>query len=226
MAAWKESPDIAEGAVVREQQTLLIIPDVSQMQVKVGVHESKIERLKIGMPAKVQLQDLTLDGTVSEIAEMTRPAGWWTGNLVKYDTIIKLKPCDGLKPGMSAVVDIVLTEHQDVLTIPVAAIVESADGVACWVKTNDGPQKKPLRLGDTNDQFTVVLDGLVEGDEVLLNPLAEAEEAQQMALLPSANQANVTSENKSSDSVKGKAASTDTRTLTNTKSVNTDKAAN
>ena len=128
MAAWKETPDIAEGAIVREQQTLLMIPDVSQMQVKVGVHESKIERLKIGMPAKVQLQDLTLDGTVSEIAEVTRPAGWWTGNLVKYDTIIKLKPCDGLKPGMSAVVDIVLTEHQDVLTIPVAAIVESVDG--------------------------------------------------------------------------------------------------
>jgi HlyD family secretion protein len=90
MAAWKETPDIAEGAIVREQQTLLMIPDVSQMQVKVGVHESKIERLKIGMPAKVQLQDLTLDGTVSEIAEVTRPAGWWTGNLVKYDTITKM----------------------------------------------------------------------------------------------------------------------------------------
>ena len=225
MAAWKETPDIAEGAIVREQQTLLMIPDVSQMQVKVGVHESKIERLKIGMPAKVQLQDLTLDGTVSEIAEVTRPAGWWTGNLVKYDTIIKLKPCDGLKPGMSAVVDIVLTEHQDVLTIPVAAIVESVDGAACWVKTSDGTQKRPLRLGDTNDQFTVVLDGLMEGEEVLLNPLAEADEAQQMALLPNANPSNGKGENDDKGSVKGKSASTETKTLTNTKAVNTAKAA-
>ena len=225
MAAWKETPDIAEGAIVREQQTLLMIPDVSQMQVKVGVHESKIERLKIGMPAKVQLQDLTLDGTVSEIAEVTRPAGWWTGNLVKYDTIIKLKPCDGLKPGMSAVVDIVLTEHQDVLTIPVAAIVESVDGAACWVKTSDGTQKRPLRLGDTNDQFTVVLDGLMEGEEVLLNPLAEADEAQQMALLPNANPSNGKGENDDKGSVKGKSASTETKTLTNTKAVNTEKAA-
>ena len=35
-AEWKETPDIEEGAVVREQQTLLMIPDVSKMQVKVG----------------------------------------------------------------------------------------------------------------------------------------------------------------------------------------------
>ena len=75
MAAWKDTPDIEEGATVREQQTLLMIPDVSQMQVKVGIHESKVERLKVGMPAKVQLQDLLLEGTVGEIAEVTRPAG-------------------------------------------------------------------------------------------------------------------------------------------------------
>ena len=41
-AEWKETPDIEEGAVVREQQTLLMIPDLGKMQVKVGVHESKV----------------------------------------------------------------------------------------------------------------------------------------------------------------------------------------
>ena len=133
MAAWKDTPDITEGAVVREQQTLLIIPDVSKMQVKVGIHESKVDRLKVGMPAKVQLQELVLEGEVSEIAEVTRPAGWWTGNLVKYDTKIAIKPHPGLKPGMSAIVDVVLATHDNVLTIPVASIVESKDGFPCWV---------------------------------------------------------------------------------------------
>ncbi len=45
-AEWKETPDIEEGAVVREQQTLLMIPDVSKMQVKVGIHESKVDQLQ------------------------------------------------------------------------------------------------------------------------------------------------------------------------------------
>ena len=186
MAAWKDTPDIEEGATVREQQTLLMIPDVSQMQVKVGIHESKVERLEVGMPAKVQLQDLTLDGSVGEIAEVTRPAGWWTGNVVKYDTIIKLEPHSGLKPGMSAIVDVVLAKHDDVLTIPVAAIVESGSGFYCWVQTEMGVKQRVIKLGDSNDEFTVVLVGLTEGEQVILNPLAFIEEAQALAIQPAA----------------------------------------
>lgn len=182
MAAWKDTPDITEGAVVREQQTLLMIPDFTQMQVKVGIHESKVDRLKVGMKAKVQLQELVLEGEVSEIAEVTRPAGWWTGNLVKYDTIIKLPQHPGLKPGMSAVVDIVLAEHKDVLTVPVAAIIEGSSGLFCWIQTPEGVRKRLVKIGDTNDQFSIILDGLSESDEVVLNPLAYIDEAQELAM--------------------------------------------
>jgi multidrug efflux pump subunit AcrA (membrane-fusion protein) len=182
MAAWKDTPDITEGAVVREQQTLLMIPDFTQMQVKVGIHESKVDRLKVGMKAKVQLQELILEGEVSEIAEVTRPAGWWTGNLVKYDTIIKLPQHPGLKPGMSAVVDIVLADHKDVLTVPVAAIIEGSGGLFCWVQTPEGARKRVVRVGDTNDQYSIILDGLSESDEVVLNPLAYIDEAQELAM--------------------------------------------
>lgn len=181
-AAWKETPDIEEGAMVREQQTLLMIPDLNKMQVKVGIHESKVDRLKIGMRARVQLQDITLEGEIAEIAEVTRPAGWWTGNLVKYDTIIKLPPYPNLKPGMSAIVDVILAQYQDVLTVPVAAIVESPSGYLCWVKVDSGVEKRVIQLGDTNDEFTVVTGGLREGEEVVLNPLAYIDEAQMQAI--------------------------------------------
>lgn len=183
-AEWKETPDIEEGAVVREQQTLLMIPDLSKMQVKVGVHESKVGRLRLGMRANVELQDSSLVGEVDEIAEVTRPAGWWTGNMVKYDTIIRLESQAGLKPGMSAVVDIVLADHRDVLKIPVAAIVQGPSGYMCWVKTSQGIKKRVIELGDTNDEFTIVTAGLSERDEVVLNPTAYLEEAQTEAMKP------------------------------------------
>ncbi len=183
-AEWKETPDIEEGARVREQQTLLMIPDTSKMQVKVGVHESKVSRLRIGMTAKVALQDLELTGKVNEIAEVTRPAGWWTGNMVKYDTMIRLDPQPGLKPGMSAVVDIVLASYTDVLKVPVAAIVESADGYLCWIRKDDQIERRNVTLGDTNDEYTVVESGLSEGDDVVLNPLSHLEQAEREALKP------------------------------------------
>ncbi|MDG2224437.1 MAG: efflux RND transporter periplasmic adaptor subunit [Rubripirellula sp.] len=184
-AEWKETPDIEEGAVVREQQTLLMIPDLSKMQVKVGVHESKVGRLTTGMSAKIELQDLIMEGTVKDIAEVTKPAGWWTGNMVKYDTIIRLEPKPGLKPGMSAVVDIVLAKHADILKVPVAAVIGTEQGFFCWVSNGEKVEMRKVDLGDTNDEFTVVKTGLKEGDQVVLNPIAFIEDAQRQAMRPS-----------------------------------------
>ncbi|MDA7864543.1 efflux RND transporter periplasmic adaptor subunit [bacterium] len=197
-AEWKETPDIEEGARVREQQTLLMIPDTSKMQVKVGVHESKVGRLRIGMTAKVALQDLELTGKVDEIAEVTRPAGWWTGNMVKYDTMIRLDPQPGLKPGMSAVVDIVLASYTDVVKVPVAAIVQSTDGYLCWIRKDGQIERRNVTLGDTNDEYIIVQSGLAEGEEVVLNPLAHLKQAEKEALKPgNSSRARSTSPQKS-----------------------------
>ena len=183
-AEWKETPDITEGATVRKDQVLLLMPDLSKMQVKVGIHESIVDHIKPGLTARITLPDQTLDGKVSSVASVTRPAGWWTGNVVKYDTIIELPPAPGLKPGMSAEVEVIIDRHEDVLTIPVAAVIETEEGDFCWVKTAEGTQRRSLGLGDTNDSFIVVKSGLKEGDEVVLNPLAFIEEAQTDVLKP------------------------------------------
>jgi HlyD family secretion protein len=181
-ARWKDAPEIEEGATVHKDQVLLLMPDLSKMQVKVGIHESIVDRIKPGLAARITLPDKTLDGKVSSVASVTRPAGWWTGNVVKYDTIIELPSVEGLKPGMSAEVEVIMDRHEDVLTIPVAAVVETAEGDFCWVKTAKGVKRVSLQLGDTNDAFIVVKVGLKEGDEVVLDPLASIEEAQILIL--------------------------------------------
>jgi multidrug efflux pump subunit AcrA (membrane-fusion protein) len=177
-AAWKETPDIAEGVNVRKDQTLLLMPDLSKMQVKVGIHESMVDRVKPGHAARITLPDRTLDGKVTSVSPVTRPAGWWTGNVVKYDSIIELPSVEGLKPGMSAEVEVVLDRHADVLTVPVAAVVETEAGAFCWVKTPDGNRRRALQLGDSNDSFIVVKAGLKEGDEVMLNAQALVDDIQ------------------------------------------------
>lgn len=170
-AQWESAP-IAEGATVHTDHVLLLMPDLSQMQVKVGINEAVIDRVKEGLSARVTLSDKTLDGTISSVASVTRPAGWWTGNEVKYDTFISLPSEAGLMPGMSAEVEVIIARYEDVLTIPVVAVVETGEGHFCWVKTAGGAQQRTLVLGDSNGIFTVVEKGLQEGDEVVLNPLA------------------------------------------------------
>jgi len=166
-------------------QTLLLMPDLAQMQVKVGIRESFIDRMKPGLAARVSLPNQTLEGEVFSVASVTGPTGWWNGNTVRYDTVVRLPSIPGLIPGMSAEVEVILARHKDVLSIPVAAIVEAAPGAFCWVKTPEGAVPRALKLGDTNDRFTVVEAGLREGDKVVLHPLA-FEEARALALQPDA----------------------------------------
>lgn len=168
-AQWETAP-IAEGVTVHKDRVLLLMPDLTKMQVKVGINESDVDRIKVGLSAKVTLPTRMLDGTVSSISSITKPAGWWTGNQVKYDTLIAVPSEKGVRPGMSAEVEVIIARHENVLTIPVAAIVELDDSHYCWVKTARGTVRRPLVLGDSNDVFTVVEQGLKEGDEVVLNP--------------------------------------------------------
>ncbi|MHC4297820.1 MAG: HlyD family secretion protein, partial [Planctomycetota bacterium] len=72
---WKRTPDIEEGATVHRDQTLLLMPNLSRMQVKVGIHESIVDRIKPGLAARITLPDRTLDGEVCSVAPVDRERG-------------------------------------------------------------------------------------------------------------------------------------------------------
>ena len=178
--AWKSTPDIEEGASVHKEQTLLLMPDLGRMQAKVGVHESVIDRLKPGLSAVVRLPDLTLTGTVKKVATVAQPTGWWSGNTVKYDTIIDLPAGHDLKPGMSAGVEVILAQHSDVLTIPVAAVVQASGLSYAWLRGPSGILRREVTIGDSNDIFMIIQSGLNVGDEVVLNPTAYLDDAKEL----------------------------------------------
>ncbi len=167
---WEKAPDVAEGATVHNDQVLLLMPDLTQMQVKVGVHETMIDNIAVGMKAFVTLPNRTLDGVVKSVASTAEPPTWWSGNVVNYDVVIELPSVDGLKPGMTAEVRIFMAEHKDVLQIPMSAVYETDEGSFCHVITQQGPTPRKLELGDNNDSFVIVRDGLAAGERVLRNP--------------------------------------------------------
>jgi multidrug efflux pump subunit AcrA (membrane-fusion protein) len=176
---WEEAPEIEAGATVKKDQTLLLMPDLSRMQIKVGIHESVIDRMSQGMTANVLLNRKPITGSISYVAPVAEPAGWWTGNVVKYQSIVEFSNPEGLRPGMSAEVEIVFAEYPNALVIPSNACVESADGFVCWTKQASGIVRQPVELGDGNEMFMVVRDGLTLGNEVVLDPLTHLVEAQQ-----------------------------------------------
>jgi len=174
----QQGPQIEEGATVRERQTILRLPDLSQMQVKVAVHETKVEQLRMGMRARIRILDRELQGAVSSIANQPEPTSFFSASVKEYATIVKVdgQP-EGLRPGMTAEVEILVADLKDVLTLPVAAVVEQRGKYYCWVAADDKIERRTLVLGLNNDRFVEVQDGVSENDRVLLNPREVVPEA-------------------------------------------------
>jgi HlyD family secretion protein len=167
----QQTSEIKEGAVVREQQAILRLPDLSKMQVKVTVHESKVDRLRRGMRARIRIQDREFQGTVISVANQPEPGGFMSAAVKEYATIVKLEgDTKGLRPGMTAEVEILVAHLKDVLSVPVAAIYEQRGVTFCCVKDGPKVEKRTVELGMTNDKYVEIRSGLKEGVEVVLNP--------------------------------------------------------
>ena len=115
---------------------------------------------------------------MASVASVAQPSGWWTGNIVKYDAVIELPAAEGLKPGMTAEIEVTVNRQENVLMIPLSAVEETDAGDFCWVRSRDGAaQRRLLTLGDRNTEFIAVTSGIEEDDDVFLNPSLTVKEA-------------------------------------------------
>ena len=171
---------IEEGAAVREQQDIFRLPDVTRMQVKTAVHETKVEHLRPGMRAVVRVLGREVPGKVVSVASQSEPASFFSANVKEYATIVKIEgEHKELRPGMTAEVEILVAHRKNVLTVPVAALVEQRGKFYCWVIADAQVERRPLKLGPTNNKFVEIEDGVAEGELVVLNPRAVIEEARE-----------------------------------------------
>lgn len=173
------SSSIEEGAPVRERQVIAQIPKLTEMQANVPVHESKVEQIQPGMRAHLKVLEKEFQGTVVSIANQPESKSFFQAAVKEYPTIVRVDgDASGLRPGMTAEVEILIADLRDVLTVPVSAVIPSRNGFYCYVQTPEGPVRRQLLLGMTNDRFVEVQDGVAEGEQVILNPRNLQEESQ------------------------------------------------
>ncbi len=165
---------IEEGASVRFKQTILTIPDMSQMGVYVKVHESQVKKVRVGQPALVTVDaepGKILEGSVSELAVLPdSSASRYTPNLKVYPSTINISGTHAwLKPGMNAQVTIIINQLADVMFVPVQSVEVAEDVHFCYVNTSSGLERREISTGLFNDQFIEIREGLEPGEAVALS---------------------------------------------------------
>lgn len=179
-SSYNYNNSIEEGATVRLRQTMLTIPDMSQMGVRVNVHESQIKKVRIGQPVKVRVDaepGKELDGRVAELAVLPdSSSSRYTPNLKVYPCTIHINGYHPwMKPGMNAKVEIIVDQLADVLYVPVQSIEVEQDHHFCYVSNNGSLERREIVTGVFNDEFIEVRDGLQGGENVALSLPKKAE---------------------------------------------------
>ena len=144
--------------------------DVSCLYVSAPIDEVDAPQIRVGMPANISLDAMAkriFSGKVRRIApyvlEMEKQARTLD---VEVDFLCPEK-CQGMLPGYSADIEVIIKENQKVLRSPTEAILE---GDRVLVFTSDSTlQKRQIKTGLSNWVWTEVTEGLAEGDEVVVS---------------------------------------------------------
>jgi len=180
------------GENVSEGQKLIQIPDLSRMLVNTRVHEAMVSHVKGAAvlaaeskkPQRAEVRVFALPGRVLKgyvtlVKNAPSAQDWLSADVKVYQTMVAIDDDISnlnLKPGLTAEVTIIADEStENVLQIPIQSVVgniQMGSKRKCFVI---GPDRQPVErdivVGMNNDKVVEVIEGLTEGEEVVMNPL-------------------------------------------------------
>ena len=167
---------IAEGEEVRENQTIIRLPDSSRLLVQAKINESRVEQVKTGMKCRITIdaiRDVELEGSVQSVSDYPWPAfDRYRAHIKEYGTKIIINDAPkGLRTGMTEKVTILSELIEDALQIPLPAVFRKKGQAYCLVAGEDEElELREIELGPNNMSHAVVRSGLQEGESVVINP--------------------------------------------------------
>ena len=149
--------------------TFVTIIDLGRLQVDAYVDEVDIGKIEIGQRATFTV-DAFPAREFSGRARAIYPKAVIQENVVNYVVVIEIdKPYEGvLRPEMTASVTIFFEKRMDMLGVPVKALKREGGRNVVYVWKNGKPELREIKVGRQEGQWIEVLDGLEEGQAVLL----------------------------------------------------------
>jgi HlyD family secretion protein len=151
---------------------IMTLGDVSEVYVKGKVDEADISKVYLGQPARISVESLKDKKFMGKVTKIS-PLGVEKDNVTTFEVRVSIQnPTGELKANMSANAEIILEEKHKVLMVPEAAVIYDKDRHT-FLETPDpgsktGRRKLAAKLGISNGVKTELLEGLKEGQRVIL----------------------------------------------------------
>ncbi len=158
------------GEVVSPANPLLELVDDAEVTVEAPIDEADLGRLKVGMPVRIETDaypDQPFHGKLVYISPVVLKDLRQNRSL---NVEVGLNgAADKFKVGMSADVEIVTDSRADVLWVPTAAVLRRGDRRQVYVAAGGRAKLRTVRCGLTNWDRTEILEGLREGERIIVS---------------------------------------------------------
>ncbi|MBC8113820.1 MAG: efflux RND transporter periplasmic adaptor subunit [Candidatus Saccharimonas sp.] len=168
---------IEVGGTVRERQPIINLPDLDSMKVNARIHESRISLVRTGLAAKIKVDayaDVTFYGEVDAVASVPSSTSSFNREIKEYEAVIKIlddpEKVNKLRPGLTATIEVLVERRDNILQIPVQAVVTVGAKQFVFVVSGKSVGRKAITIGQTNERMIEIVSGLNEGDQVVMNP--------------------------------------------------------
>jgi HlyD family secretion protein len=175
----EQSIQIEEGMTVRQEQKLFYLPDLDEMEIQVVLNESIVNRVNVGLMGTVEFEAIpgkVLAGKIVSISEIPNQVNGRGEDVRYFMGILKLdRTTDGLKPGMSAIVNLKLARSEGVLAVSPETIIAEQGRYECYIPVGlERLERREVKIGRTTPEWIEITAGLTEGEEVTVDPPGRA----------------------------------------------------
>jgi len=158
---------LRKGTAALPNQTLVTVARPEALKARFSVKEKDRYSLNAGMAAEIAPEALPgkrIAGSLEPIGALPLPDGAWSAHAVFGHDDGKLLPL------LKCKVRIVVADLASALTVPSKAVFRKEGRTLCFVKGSSpfGVAARPVATGAEDGATTVILEGLNEGEEVLL----------------------------------------------------------
>jgi len=175
------------GTELRQNELVMILPDTSRMIANLKVGEALSGRVREGQEAVVfsdSSPNQPVRGTVLGVSVLAESGGWRDPNRRDYTVRVLLEapPELGLKPSMRCRGDIKLGRVEGAVSVPIQAVFRKGPLAYVYVPEGTGFAPKVVDIGRSSEMSVEVLDGLAEGESVLLRRPSPGEVVRELEL--------------------------------------------
>jgi HlyD family secretion protein len=171
----KSSDKVQLGIIPFQGQPLIYLPDISSMVADTEVNEIDIGKVTVEGSVEVRLEaypGAIFHGKILKIGSLAKLRQSRTGNatgIKVFDVTVKIEEKDPrLKPGLTATLDIIVDRQEDVISIPLPAVVSRRGEHLVFVSHGGKIEERKVVLGASNEQSIIVQKGLRPGEQLIL----------------------------------------------------------